>query len=271
METATELQTIGYAWAVILGFVQGVAEFLPISSSGHLALVEHIGMGMAAPAEFDVFLHLATLLVVLVYFRNAISWYAKNDLKVLFYVIVATIPTAAAGLLFKDCFEALRLSPNMICVGLLVTACGLSVAEMRQGASYQLRDLGWFGAFVIGMCQSLALTPGISRSGSTIAGAMICGIDREEAFRFSFIMSIPAVAGAVLLHGVHAWENAGAAGLLRGIDAGPALAGFAAAAVVGYLALAVLERLVAGGKLVWFAGYCCLVAIAGLVYFNLLA
>lgn len=271
METTTELANIGYLWAAILGLVQGVAEFLPISSSGHLALVEHIGMGAAAPAAFDVFLHLATLLVVLVYFRNAILWYLKNDPKVIVYVIVATIPTGAIGLAFKNYFEALRLSPNMICVGLLVTACGLSVAEIRQGASYQLRDLGWFGAFVIGLCQSLALTPGVSRSGSTIAGAMICGVDREEAFRFSFIISIPAVLGAVCLHALHAWKNAGVAGLLQGVAIGPALVGFAVAAVSGYLALAVLERIVAAGRLVWFAGYCCLVAIAGLVYFNLVA
>lgn len=271
METAPEVLSISYFWAAILGLVQGVTEFLPVSSSGHLALVEHLGMGVAAPPAFDVFLHLATLLVVVVYFRSSIAWYFRNDPKVLAYVVVATVPTAVIGLAGKRYFEALRHSPTMICVGLLVTASALSVAEIRRVAGYQLRDLGWFGAFTVGLCQSLALTPGISRSGLTIAGAMLAGVDRAEAFRFSFIIAIPAVLGAVVVHGWQMYRAAGWGGFAAGLPVGPSLVAFVLAAASGFAALWVLERMVSGGRLVWFAGYCCLVAIAGLVYFNVFA
>lgn len=270
MEQAPEIMTLGYVWAAILGAVQGFAEFLPISSSGHLALVEHVGMGVPAPMSFDVFLHFATLLVVLCYFRRSILWYLRNDFKVLLYVVAASVPTGVVGLTCKKYFEALRFSPSMICLGLLITASFLALAELRRGASYQLRDLGWFGAVVIGFCQTLALAPGISRSGLTISGAMICGVDREEAFRFSFILSIPAVLGAVLIHVVQLFRHGGTAALAESIALGPFLTGFGCALVTGYLALALLERLVSGGRLVWFAGYCFLAGMAGLIYFNLI-
>ncbi len=270
MEQAVTHPVLGYFWAAVLGAVQGFAEFLPISSSGHLALVEHLGLGRAAAPAFDVFLHLATLLVVIIYFRKAIYWYYRNDVKVLLYVVTATIPTAIVGLTCKKYFEALRHSPTMICIGLLVTACALSVAEMRKESSCRLRDLGWIGAFLVGLCQSVALAPGVSRSGATIAGGMILGVDRDEAFRFSFIISIPAVAGAVFLHVLHAVKAAGFAGLRQGLEAGPYLVGFAAAALAGFAALVILERVVSRGGLVWFAAYCCLAALAGLAYFNLM-
>ncbi|MCC8189171.1 MAG: undecaprenyl-diphosphate phosphatase, partial [Planctomycetes bacterium] len=162
--------------------------------------------------------------------------------------------------------EALRFSPSMICFGLLVTAGFLAAAELRRGAGFDLRELGPFRAVVVGMCQSLALAPGISRSGLTISGAMICGLDRNDAFRFSFILSIPAVVGAVLVHGLELVRDGGLAA--SRVEAGPYLAGFATAAVVGYLALTLLERLVADGRLVWFAGYCFLAGVVGLLYFN---
>ncbi len=265
----TESQPLGYLWAAILGIIQGVAEFLPISSSGHLALAEHIGMGVAVPPVFDVFLHLATLVVVVLYFRRSLAWYYRNDRIVLLYVIIATIPTGIIGVVAKDYFEALRLSPTMICIGLLVTACALSLAELGKGATYQLRDLGWFGAFFIGLCQALAITPGVSRSGATISGAILCGMDKEEAFRFSFILSIPAVLGAIGLHAPHLLKDGEARQLVQVLPIGPSIVGFVCALVTGYVALLLLERIVVAGKLVWFAAYCCLAAIAGLIYFNI--
>lgn len=271
MEPGADIAGIGYFWAAVLGLVQGFAEFLPISSSGHLALVEHLGMGMAAPAGFDVFLHLATLIVVLAYFRASILWYLRNDFQVILYVIVASIPTGIAGFMGKRYFEELRNSPTMICIGLLVTASLLSMAEFRKGPGYQLRDLGWFGAFVVGLCQSMALAPGVSRSGSTIAAGMICGVDRDEAFRFSFIISVPAVGGAVLLHTYEAYKEAGFGGMFGFESIGPYLVGFVLAFAGGWFALKLLDKLVSGGRLVWFAGYCCLAALAGLLYFNVIA
>lgn len=262
---------IGYFWAAVLGLVQGLTEFLPVSSSGHLALVEHLGMNAAAPVTFDVLLHLATLVVVVVFFRRNIVWYFRNDPKILFYIVVASIPAGVLGLAFKKYFEALRLSPSAICVGLLVTAVGLFLAEVRgRGAAYQLRDMGWFGALVIGLCQALAIVPGISRSGATITGAVMCGVEREEAFNFSFILSIPVVLGAVLLHATHLVKAIGFSALAKGVFSGPVILGSVLAVISGFAALSLLRRVVVAGKLLWFAAWCLLVGVAGLVYFNLI-
>lgn len=260
---------IGYFWAVILGLVQGLTEFLPVSSSGHLALVERLGMGIPAPPAFDVLLHLATLGVVVVYFRRTILWYGKNDPAALVYILIASVPTGLVGVLAKDCLEALRFSPNAICAGLLVTAAGLLAAQFFQGAGYQLRDLGWFGALAVGVCQALAIVPGISRSGSTIAGAILCGVDRKEAFGFSFILSIPAVLGAAMLHVAEMVKTGEAAAFAEWGAVLPPALGCLCAAVGGYAALRILERVVVSGRLAWFAAYCGVVAVAGFVYFNI--
>lgn len=267
----TEYTGISYLWAAILGLVQGLTEFLPVSSSGHLALAQHLGLGHAVPAAFDVFLHLATLAVVVAYFRRGILWYAKNSPVVLLYVIVASIPAGVAGILCKKYLEALRQSPSMICLGLLATALALFVAWLHHGPAYQMRDLGLLGAATVGVCQALALAPGISRSGLTIAGAIICGIDRKEAFGFSFILSIPAVAGAALLHALEIAGSDAPGDFMAGTPIGPLLAGLAVAAASGYVALRVLEHTVARGRLAWFAGYCLLAATIGLAYFNVIA
>jgi undecaprenyl-diphosphatase len=267
VEQTAAFTPLGYFWAAVLGVVQGVAEFLPISSSGHLALAEHLGMGAAAPAMFDILLHLATLTVVALYFRRTIFWYWKNDLRVLLYVVAASVPTGIVGFAFKDYLEALRTSPAMICVGLLVTAGALLIAALQRGAAYQLRDLGWTGAVAVGFCQALAIAPGISRSGSTIAGAMICGVDSEDAFSFSFILSIPAVLGAVLLSVLHAAGAEGAEGILAGVAVGPLVLGFLLAMGAGYVSLRVLEKVVAKGRLLYFSLYCAVAAVAGLIHF----
>ncbi len=263
-----ETTGINYFWALVLGLVQGVAEFLPISSSGHLALVEHLGMGEVAPTFFDLLLHLATLIIVVWYFRRRIAWYLQNDFHLVLYVIVATVPAAVIGSLCKNYFFALRESPTMICLGLLVTSGLLAFASLQRGPAYQLRDLGWLGAVAIGVCQALALAPGISRSGATLSGGLICGVDREESLSFGFILSIPVILGAVGLETFSIVRHFGWAGLMSGTRFGPAALGFIAAAVSGYFSLSLLERMVVKGKLLWFAGYCLVVALAGLVYFN---
>lgn len=265
----TNTVTIGYLWAAILGIIQGLAEFLPISSSGHLALIEHLGLDAPAPAALDVLLHLATLGVVIYYFRRTILWYWKNDPLVLIYVVAASIPTGIIGLLFRKNLEAIRYSPALVCLGLIVTAIALAIANERQeNAAYQLRDLDWVGVVAVGLCQALALTPGISRSGSTIAGAIFCGVDREEAFSFSFILSIPAVLGATFLHFVDIVRHG--MGSLGGISPGPLLLGFILAGATGYLALAILDRLVTKGQFIVFSIYCLTAGVLGLIYFTLL-
>ena len=247
---------LNYVWASILGVVQGLTEFLPVSSSGHLALVEHLGAGVQETLAFDLLLHLATLLAVLIYFNNTLRRLWKSDRTVLLYVLVATVPTGVIGMLFKGYFEALRFSPTIICIGLLVTACALSFAELARGGGYRIRDLGLFGAFFVGFTQALALTPGISRSGSTISAAMLCGVNKEEAFNFSFILSIPTIGGAAFLQFVSAMRHGGLKGLAAELPLGPSLLGFLLSGITGYFSLVLLKRLVVGGKLVWFAAYC---------------
>lgn len=265
MEQALDIPALGYFWAAVLGAVQGVAEFLPISSSGHLALAAHLGMGAPAPAVFDILLHLATLLVVLARFRRTIAWYFENDRRVLLYVVAASVPTAVVGFLFKDALEALRNSPPMICAGLLVTAAALLAASLKKRAEYRTHDLGWPGAVTVGMCQALAIAPGVSRSGATISGAILCGIDKEDALAFSFILSIPAVLGAA---GLTALQTAGSeGGLFAAVAPGPLATGFVCAAATGYASLRVLEIFVAKNALLFFSLYCAVAAVAGLVYF----
>jgi undecaprenyl-diphosphatase len=264
-----DISSIGYVWAAILGLIQGLTEFLPVSSSGHLAMAGHIGLGMPASPEFDVFLHLATILTVFVYFRSTILHYLLRDRRTLFFIVVASFPTGTIGLLCKDSFEALRLSPNMICAGFMVTAAALSMAELAHGGEYRLRDLGWFGALFLGLCQALAIAPGISRSGATISGALLCGVTKEEAFQFSFVLSIPAILGAALLHTYKLFNiSEETFTMFSDQSLGPMALGFVVAAVTGFIALFALNWAVVRGKLVWFAGYCLLAAGAGFVYFN---
>ena len=261
---------IGYGWAVILGLLQGISEFLPISSSGHLALAQHVGLGRAAPPLFDIMLHAATMLATLAFFFKTIFRYLQNERMILLYALVGTIPAAVIGIIFRSDFAALRLSPNMICLGFLVTAASLSAAEVHGVPEGRLRDLGWPGALLVGLCQALAIAPGISRSGLTISGTALSGVNREESFSFSFLLSLPVVGGAALLESSNALRDYVASGGFPPFSAGPCLAGFAAAGLSGYFALGLLQRAVIGGKLVWFAGYCCLAAAGGLAYFNLL-
>ena len=269
LEYTLATEPLGYIWAIILGLIQGLTEFLPVSSSGHLALARHLGLGEAGNIVFDILLHVATLLVVLAFFWKQLLWYLKNDRIVIFYIIIASIPTGIIGYLFRHYFEALRESPTMICIGLLITAAALAMAEMSKSASYQLRDMGKFGAFFIGLCQTLAIVPGISRSGLTISGAMLSGVDKEEAFRFSFLLSIPVVLGAALLKGIEIFRESELAVLREHLPLGPCIIGFITAVISGYLALHILRSVILGRRLVWFAAYCCAIALIGLAYFSI--
>lgn len=269
MDETAAVASLGYGWAALLGLLQGVTEFLPISSSGHLALAEHLGMGAPGDPFFDVMLHAGTLLAVIVYFWKDFLWYVKYGRSVFVWLVVALVPAVVIGLLCEKWFLALRFSPNMICLGLLVTAAALSVAEMRGILTTKAKDLGWMGSITVGLCQALALAPGISRSGLTLTGAMFVGVEKEDAFRFSFLLSVPTVGGAAFLHVLRMVRHGGFEHV--SMDVGPLAVGVAVAAVSGYLALSILRRVVVGGKLVWFAGYCCLAALAGLAYFNFFA
>ena len=255
--------------AVVLGIVQGLTEFLPVSSSGHLVLVQHL-LGITSPQLlFDVVVHLGTLLAVLAAVRQEVlavlrgvaAWPrllaagptdagTAREGRLAAWVLVGTLPAAAVGLLLADRIEALFASVRAVGVALLVTAGLLALAERAGSRSAGLWEVGPGRALLIGLAQAVAVVPGISRSGSTLAAGMLAGVEREAAARFSFLLAVPAIAGAGLLAGLK-----GATGALAAPGAGALAAGFVAAAASGYLAIHLLLATLRRGALRWFALY----------------
>lgn len=179
---------------IFLGILQGLTEFLPVSSSGHLVLAQSLMPSFTQPGVlFDVVLHLATSFAVLVYFRERILKYTLSDVVLL---AVGTIPAFIVGFFFKDFIETLFLSVKVVGVGLLVTA----IFNFMTDRAYARREsISKIDAFLIGVFQAVAIVPGISRSGSTIFAGTNLGVRRETAASFSFILSIPAIMGASFL------------------------------------------------------------------------
>jgi len=259
--------------AAILGLVQGLTEFLPISSSGHLVVAERaLGLPTEGGVLFEVVLHAGSLLAVLaVYgadllritaptlralplllrgrFRAAI---AEPDARLGLFLVLGTIPTGILGVTLKDLFESLFGSLLAVGCAFLLTGTLLFVAGRlagRRGAAGREQGaLRASDALLVGLAQGVAITPGISRSGTTIAAALLLGLDRSLAARFSFLLSVPAILGALVLHLRHG------IGTVSG-EAGVFAAGFVAAAVSGYLALRLLLRLVDRGRFSLFAFY----------------
>ena len=204
--------------SVILGLVQGLAEFLPISSSGHLAALQYIfGIDGSNVLTFTVMLHFGTLVAIfVVYWKDIVDLVKelfatiictgqgvqvnKNDTRKLgFMIITASVPTAIIGLLLNDFFESLYAKMTVIGVCLIITGCGLFFAERYGGGKRTIKDMNFRNAFFIGLCQSVAIMPGISRSGATMIGGLACKFDRAFAVRYAFLISIPSVLGAFLL------------------------------------------------------------------------
>ncbi len=199
---------------IILAVIQGLTEFLPVSSSGHLVIAQHyLPWFTSTPLPFDVLLHLGTLISLVIYFYKDIwkivssffSWHAPEAgewRRLGLLIIIGSIPAGIVGVLFKDRIEGLFENARIIPFMFLVTAALLLIAERRATANKNARPIGSMGikeALIIGLFQAVAITPGISRSGSTIAGGLLTGIEKEAAARFSFLLAIPAVLGAFIL------------------------------------------------------------------------
>ena len=260
--------------ALILGLIQGLTEFLPVSSSGHLVLFSNFMNFEQSGIAFDVFVHIGTLFSVLIAFRAELRqmiiapfavWLQKSEDKELkeflnwdIFVVVATIPAVIVGLFFKDTIEHAFTSVLVVYSMLMVT--GLLMFLTRFLKERQT-PLGYGNSFVIGIAQAFAILPGISRSGSTIFTGLAFGIDRVKAAKFSFIISIPAILGAAVLQ-------------LKDLAATPPtsnqvfiyLAGAVMSAITGYLAIVWLIKIVRRGKLEWFGYYCFAVGLAGLLW-----
>lgn len=249
--------------SALLGILQGLTEFLPVSSSGHLVLLQlWLGEAFAFAEDavaFDLVLHVATLIPVLWFYRKDVLELATRPQRNARYIgllVLATLPTAVIGLLLKDTFETLFHTPRAVAAALFVTGALLASTRWTDRGDASTGEppasspgpMAPWVALVIGVAQGLAITPGISRSGSTIATALLLGVGRGEAARFSFLLSVPAIAGACVLvakDGV-SFESA---------LWGPLAVGFGAAALVGYAALRWLVRLVRRGRLYRFAFY----------------
>ena len=292
---------------ILLGILQGVAEFLPISSSGHLTLAQHLFGLEEVPLLFDVFLHLATLAAVLLYFRKKVwkllkilgRWIARrpepehpeleNDplmgtdkagRKTILAIIITTAITGAIGVLTSKLIPELPV--KMICIGFIITAVLLVVSSIlsnRQRKTLEAqvqaqtpteaessdstpKGISPLQAIIIGIMQGFGTLPGISRSGSTIAGALFCKVNRQAAGDYSFIVSIPAILGAFILELKDLGEVSSNVGIL------PLIAGCAAAFATGYISLVFLMKLIRRGKLQWFACYLIPVAILGLIFLH---
>lgn len=250
--------------AALLGLLQGLGEFLPISSSGHLLLGRMV-MGLTideSPAYkmLDILLHVGTLIPVLIVFWK--DWWTilKNPFKskTLLLLFIASLPTLVVKVIFDDFIDSCDTG-WFLGVSFLLTAVFLLLAEYISSRKTSRQEKPSFlQAIVMGCMQGLALLPGVSRSGSTMAGGLFSGLDRKAAAKFSFMMSAPAIAGALLLEGKEALDN----GWFADLALVPTLVGVAVAGVTGYLAIRFMLKLVTRVSLNWFALY---VAILGVL------
>ena len=249
---------------ILLGIVQGLTEFLPVSSSGHLVLAAEFLNYHDEGVAFEVFVHLGTLLSVLVVFRQRILtmlmapylvWVKKhNDAEYkeganwVIYIIVGTIPAAVIGLVFKDQIEMIFSNVLLVILMLFVTGSLMITARYISNKDFPLTTLK---SFLIGIAQAFAILPGISRSGSTIVTGMILGIDRSKAAEFSFLLSLPAILGATVLKTKDLIDSSITSDQLLLL-----LTGTVAAFISGYFAIIWLLDIVKKGKLEWFGIYC---------------
>jgi undecaprenyl-diphosphatase len=255
--------------ALALAVVQGLTEFLPVSSSGHLVLTQTLfGVDPSAAFTFDIVLHLGTAVSALLFYRNDVAHVLRGLLppyaratpglrasrRLLLLLAAATVPTAAIGFAFKDFFEGLFAAPAAVVAALGATGAFLIASSLLRAPGQPLEAAQWWKASLVGLAQALAIVPGISRSGSTIVAALAVGLRREDAVRFSFLLSLPAILGAALLELRH--PPPGADGVPLALTA----AGFAVAAVTGYLAILFVLRWTREGRLWQFGLYCWAVA-----------
>ncbi len=248
--------------AFISGVVQGLTEFLPVSSSGHLVLLHHY-LGFKEPQLiFDIFLHAGTLLAILVYFRKDILHAFTKDRKFLLLIIVGCIPTGFIGILFesifKEAFGSVKLVGFMFITTAVLLFCGDIAARFRQHHSETRPKLGFGKALIIGAMQGVAALPGLSRSGATIATALICQVRKKEAIKYSFLMAVPAVIGALIFE-MKDFNNTAA------ILMPQLIIGVFTAFLVGLAAIYYMIQAIIKDRLYFFGIYCFLAGIVVLI------
>lgn len=253
---------VSIAEAIILAVVQGLTEWLPISSSGHLVILQQL-LHIQASVAFDVMLHLGTLLAVVWFLREDISRilkavlsldFSKKEARLGAYIIIGTLPVAIVGILFKSFLESLFSNLTAVGVALFINGTFLYLTRFTP----LKKTLNAIDALFIGIAQAVSIVPGISRSGSTISAALLAGIDRKTAYKFSFLLSILAILGASL---IQIGEINFAQETLEVI-----LVGVLISTIVGYIALKLITSTIISDNFYKFAYYCWLV---GLVIFLL--
>lgn len=262
--------------ALILGIVQGLTEYLPVSSSGHLAIGSYLfGIEGADNLTFTILVHVATVLSTFVVLWSEIDWILKglfkfklnDETRYFFNILVSMIPIGIVGVFFKDKVEEIFGS------GLLIVGCMLLLTSALLIFSYYAKPrpkehISWKDALVMGIAQACAVMPGLSRSGSTIATGLMLGNKKESLAQFSFLMVIPPILGEALLDVLKAVKGEEAFG---GIDTLPLVVGFIAAFVAGCLACKWMINIVKRGKLVWFGVYCIIAGIVAIVLSQLMS
>lgn len=269
--------------AILIGIIQGLTEFLPVSSSGHIAILQALFRLRDPGITFAVAVHIATLAAVLIAFwRDVVAivsgvigglygvltrraragelWRRNDGFRTGLLLLVGSLPAGLVGILLKDALE--RLFASLLAIGLLLLVTGalLWLTDRVSARGISVRDIRPGQALLIGFFQAAAVVPGLSRSGATIAGGRFVGLNRDAAARFSFLLSIPAILGAAV---VDLKDLTGAAGASLGTQL---IAGMVAAALVGYLAIRIVMRFVRAGRLRGFAYYCWAVGLAVIVW-----
>ncbi len=263
---------MNYLESLVLGIIQGLTEFLPVSSSGHLVIFQNLFNIVSENVAFEVIVHLGTLMSVLVVYSSDIIKMIKSFFGAIFsgnvkkayqndsyfklgiLVIIGTIPAVFAGLFLKEFFEGIFHNIKLVGFTLLLTALILYFTKFIK---IENKKLSIVKVIIIGIGQALAILPGISRSGTTISTSLFLGINREEAARFSFLLSIPTIAGAAVLE-LKDFFNSG----FEINQIGILFVGFLSAFIIGYMAIKLLLKIIQTGRFSWFAPYC---ATAGLV------
>jgi len=235
---------------LLLGLLQGLTEFLPVSSSGHLVIAQHFFNFSTPPVAFDIFVHLATALAVIIVIKPILL---KLNRRLIGLILLASLPAGLIGFFLNQKVEALFNSLVLVGLAFIITAVLLfSTRLTHRLARKQTTKLTSQNSFIIGLFQALAIVPGISRSGSTITAGLFQRLKPETAFNFSFLLSLPAILGAQLLH-LNELTNTGSYSPLS------LTVGFFSAFISGLLSLKLLKKLLIKGKLHWFGFYCLLV------------
>jgi len=255
-----------YLDAIFLGLIQGLTEFLPISSSGHLVIAEYVLKAKMPGVMFELLVHLGTLFSVVIYFRRRLGELIVSlfrpamtaERREIIYLVLAVLPAVLVAVLFQETIENAFHSPRLTSLMLLVTGLFLLATGLVRKTD---RPLGPFRAIIIGVGQALAILPGISRSGATISAGIFAGVNPTRAAEFSFLLSIPTIAGAIVFK----------FGDILSVDTGllgPYLVGLIAAFFSGLLAVYILLAIVRRGKFAWFGIYCLIIGFLGIFYFG---